>query len=121
MRDIKIDQEGCHGVRNIFEPTQIYVFQYIHLWFRFIIVRLYIYIYINVILKFMFVFCMQNIFKGNTFKKNYLTHWIRFFAYKIDISQQKEIYRENKIIIIQNTIVNVKYIEELNQHEPFPC
>ena len=69
----------------------------------------------------MFVFCMQNIFKGNTFKKNYLTHWIRFFAYKIDISQQKEIYRENKIIIIQNAIVNVKYIEELNQHEPFPC
>ena len=54
------------------------------------------------------------------FKK--LSHsLIRFFAYKIDISQQKEIYRENKIIIIQNTIVNVKYIEELNQHEPFPC
>ena len=67
------------------------------------------------------VTCMQNILKENTFKNNDLTHWIRFFAYKIDISQQKEIYRENKIIIIQNTIVNVKYIEELNQHEPFPC
>ena len=27
----------------------------------------YIYIYINAILKFMFVFCMQNIFKENAF------------------------------------------------------
>lgn len=24
MRDIKIDQEGCHGVRNIFEPSHMY-------------------------------------------------------------------------------------------------